>query len=614
MMGTGNTIIKKKLTHLPAKPGVYLMLNEEGTVIYVGKASSLRNRVRSYFRAAGKQPPKVQAMVNHVADFEYIVTDSEVEALILECNLIKEHRPKYNISLRDDKHYPYLKLTVTQDYPRLVVVRSMKKDGNRYFGPYTQVGALNDTVRLLRRLFPLRTCSDSTLARQPRPCLNYHIGRCLAPCREEVSKEAYGEVVREVILFLEGKQEDLLRRLKEKMEQAAAALQFEKAAEYRDQIKSVEQVLAKQKIIFAGQEDYDVIAFARGTGEACVQVFFIREGKLIGRNHFFLEGTDDLSRGAIMTAFLKQYYSQAETVPREILLSEEPEEKELLETWLTGLRGRKVVLRVPKRGEKQQLVEMVAQNALTVLEEEELLRRRKNMLTTEAVLELQRELQLPKPPFRIEGFDISHIQGSMTVAAMVVFENGEEKTADYRRFRLKTVEGPDDYAAMREVIARRFKYLAEGGEEGDGKDKFAGLPDLILIDGGKGQLNAALEVLREYGLDDIPTFGLAEKEELLFREGDNNPIELPRNSPALYLVQRVRDEAHRFALTYHRDLRSKNLRASRLDEVPGVGPKRKKALLRRFGSVARIREASLEELLSVEGITEKVAQAIKEHL
>ncbi|NLL19102.1 MAG: excinuclease ABC subunit UvrC [Clostridia bacterium] len=613
-MSTGNTIIQKKLEHLPAKPGVYLMLNEEGNVIYVGKASSLRNRVRSYFRSTGKQSPKVQALVNHIADFEYIVTDSEVEALILECNLIKEHRPKYNISLRDDKHYPYLKLTLTHDYPRLVVVRSMKKDGNRYFGPYTQVGALNDTIKLLRRLFPLRTCTDSTLARQPRPCLNHHIGRCLAPCKEEVTKEAYQEVVKEVILFLEGKQEDLLRRLKEKMEQAAEELQFEKAAEYRDQIKSVEQVLEKQKIIFAGQQSYDVIAFARGMGEACVQIFFIREGKLIGRNHFFLEGTDDLSRGAIMTAFLKQYYSQAETIPREILLAEVPEEKELLEAWLTGLNGRKVSLKVPRRGEKLQLVEMVAQNALTVLEEEELLRRKKNMLTTEAVLELQRELDLGKPPFRIEGFDISHIQGSMTVASMVVFENGAEKPSDYRRFRIKSVEGPDDYQAMREVVTRRFKHLAKIQAEGTAQEKFAAIPDLILIDGGKGQLNAARELLAEYGLSHIPTFGLAEKEETLFREGDPNPIKLPSNSPALYLVQRVRDEAHRFALTYHRDLRSKDLLHSKLDDVPGVGPKRKKALLRKFGSVARIREASIEELLAVEGINEKVAQAIKDFL
>lgn len=612
-MTTGNTTIRKKLEHLPAKPGVYLMLDGEGQVIYVGKAASLRSRVRSYFRAV-KQPPKVQAMLNHIEDFEYIVTDSEVEALILECNLIKEHRPKYNISLRDDKHYPYLKVTVTKDYPRLVVVRSMKKDGNRYFGPYTQVGALNDTLKLLRRLFPLRTCSDSTLERQPRPCLNYHIARCLAPCQKKVSKEDYHEIVKEVILFLEGKQEDLLRRLKEKMEQAASELRFEKAAEYRDQIRSIEQVLAKQKIIFAGQQSYDVIAFARGMNEVCVQIFFIREGKLIGRNHYFMEGTDDLARGEIMAAFLKQYYSQAEMIPPEILLAEEPEEKELLEAWLTGLREKKVSLKVPKKGEKHQLVEMVAENALTLLHEEELVRRKRDMLTTEAVLELQQVLQLSKPPFRIEGFDISHMQGTMTVASMVVFENGEAKNQDYRRFRLKSVEGPDDYAAMREVLTRRFRHLGHSEAGKAAPDKFAAVPDLILIDGGKGQLNVAVEVLEEYGLEDIPVFGLAEKEELIFQPGETVPIRLPRNSPALQLVQRVRDEAHRFALSYHRDLRSRELKTSALDQVPGVGPKRKKALLRHFGSVKRIREASVEELKSVEGITEKVALAIKEYL
>lgn len=612
-MGAGKAAIKEKLELLPAKPGVYLMLDGEGKVIYVGKASSLRNRVRSYFRGSG-HPPKVQAMLRYVADFEYIVTDSEVEALILECNLIKEHRPKYNISLRDDKNYPYLKVTVTQEYPKLVVVRSIKKDGDRYFGPYTQVGALNETLKLLRQLFPLRTCSDSVFQHQTRPCLNYHIARCLAPCQKKIAKEAYQEMVKEVILFLEGKQEDLIDRLKEKMEQAAAELKFEKAAEYRDQIRAIEQVLEKQKIVFAGQQSYDVIAFARGVNEVCVQVFFIRDGKLIGRRHFFLEGTDDLSRGEIMAAFLKQYYSQAETIPGEILLAEEPEEKELLEEWLTGLRGRKVHLKVPKKGEKHQLVEMVAENALTQLQEEEALRRRKDMLTKEAVLELQQVLGLAKPPVRIEGFDISHIQGNMTVASMVVFENGEAKTSDYRRFRIKTVAGPDDYAAMREVLSRRFGHLSRKDSQEPPSEKFAAVPDLLLIDGGKGQLHVAVEVLEENGLGDLPVFGLAKEEELIFLKDREEPIRLPRNSPALRLVQRVRDEAHRFALTYHRDLRSRELKTSVLDQIPGIGPKRKKALLRHFGSVARIKEASLEELKAVEGMTEKAALAIKEYL
>lgn len=605
--------IQRKLEFLPAKPGVYLMLAEDGQIIYVGKATSLRQRVRSYFRTNSQQPPKVQAMLNHVVDFEYILTDSEVEALILECNLIKEHRPKYNISLRDDKHYPYLKVNLSHPYPRLTVVRSIRKDADRYFGPFTQVGALNETIKLLRKLFPLRTCTDGTLLRQERPCLNYHIGRCPAPCQGKISSGEYREIVEEVICFLEGKQETLLRRLKEKMEQAAGELQFEKAAELRDQIQSIEQVLEKQKIISAGQKDYDLIAFAQGDSEICVQIFFIRRGKLLGRNHFFMEGAEQLTSEEIMSAFIKQYYSQAETIPGEILLGAEPEEKELLESWLTGQKGKKVQLRVPKRGEKFQLVEMVAKNAQMLLEEEELTKRKNKMLTTEAVLALQIELDLPKPPFRIEGFDISNIQGALGVAAMVVFENGESKTSEYRRFRLKTVAGPDDYASMKEVLSRRFKYLANGGVNHK-DDKFSLLPDLILIDGGKGQLNTAHQVLKEYGLEDIPLFSLAEKDELLFRPGNPDPIILPPDSNALYLVQRVRDEAHRFALTYHRDLRSKDLKKSALDEVPGIGPKRKKALIKHFSSINKIREASLEELQQVEGINEKIAIAIKEYL
>ncbi len=606
--------IQRKLELLPAKPGVYLMLAKNGSIIYVGKAASLRQRVRSYFRTSSNHLPKVLAMLNHVTDFEYILTDSEVEALILECNLIKEHRPKYNISLRDDKHYPYLKLDLTHPYPRLTIVRSIKKDQNRYFGPFTQVGALNETIKLLRKLFPLRTCTDSTLARTDRPCLNYHIGRCLAPCLNEITVEDYQEIVDEVICFLEGKQETLIRRLRERMEQAARELQFEKAAELRDQIQSVEQVLEKQKIISAGQKDYDVVAFAKEADEACVQIFFIRGGKLLGRNHFFMEGTEDLSSEIIMTTFLKRYYSQAEEIPGEILLGTQPEEKELLETWLTGLRGKRVQLRVPKRGEKFKLVEMVIKNAQILLEEELAAKRKNRMLTTDAVLELQKVLGLPKPPFRIEGYDISNIQGKLAVASMVVFENGEAKTSDYRRFRLRTVDGPDDYASMREVLSRRFKYLVKSSETKTTKDKFALLPDLILIDGGKGQLSTALKVLKELDLGEIPLFSLAEKEELLFQCGDSRPIALPADSNALYLVQRVRDEAHRFALTYHRDLRSKKLTKSALDEVPGVGPKKKKALLNYFGSVQRIREASAEELQQVEGINQKAAMAIKEYL
>jgi excinuclease ABC subunit C len=607
-------LIQEKLKLLPDKPGVYLMHDEAGEIIYVGKASSLKNRVRSYFRPNPGDSPKVEAMVSRIADLEWIITDTEVEALILELNLIKKHRPKYNIRLVDDKHYPYLKLTVNEKYPRIVITRSMKKDGARYFGPYTRSGAMNETLRLLRKIFPLRTCSNETMARQTRPCLNAHIKRCLAPCTNQVNPEVYLDMVRDIILFLEGKQEDLIKTLEVKMNQAAENMEFERAAELRDQINAVRQVMVKQKIISADMSNQDVIAMARGQGESCVQIFFIREGKLLGRDHFFLQGTDEMSRSEIITAFVEQYYSKASEIPQEILLQEEVIGKELLERWLTDSKGKRVYLRTPQRGEKLKLVEMVAKNALMTLEEEELTRQKKQMMTKEAVLELQRELALKKPPFRIECYDISNIQGTNSVGSMVVFENGEPKTSDYRRFQIKTVEGPNDFASLQEVLARRFKRAKAEAEEGSQGSKFAKLPDLIIIDGGKGQLSSAREVMHQLGVDDIPTFALAEEEELLFTEGKSEPIVLPKNSPSLYLVQRVRDEAHRFAVSYHRRLREKRAYKSILDEVPGIGPKRKKALLKAFGSLKGIREASLEELAQVEGMTRPAAETLLEYL
>ncbi len=607
-------LIQEKLKLLPDKPGVYLMHDEAGEIIYVGKASSLKNRVRSYFRPNPGDSPKVEAMVSRIADLEWIITDTEVEALILELNLIKKHRPKYNIRLVDDKHYPYLKLTVNEKYPRIVITRSMKKDGARYFGPYTRSGAMNETLRLLRKIFPLRTCSNETMARQTRPCLNAHIKRCLAPCTNQVNPEVYLDMVRDIILFLEGKQEDLIKTLEVKMNQAAENMEFERAAELRDQINAVRQVMVKQKIISADMSNQDVIAMARGQGESCVQIFFIREGKLLGRDHFFLQGTDEMSRSEIITAFVEQYYSKASEIPQEILLQEKVIGKELLERWLTDSKGKRVYLRTPQRGEKLKLVEMVAKNALMTLEEEELTRQKKQMMTKEAVLELQRELALKKPPFRIECYDISNIQGTNSVGSMVVFENGEPKTSDYRRFQIKTVEGPNDFASLQEVLARRFKRAKAEAEEGSQGSKFAKLPDLIIIDGGKGQLSSAREVMHQLGVDDIPTFALAEEEELLFTEGKSEPIVLPKNSPSLYLVQRVRDEAHRFAVSYHRRLREKRAYKSILDEVPGIGPKRKKALLKAFGSLKGIREASLEELIQVEGMTRPAAETLLEYL
>jgi len=595
------------------------MRDAEGKVIYVGKAASLKKRLRSYFRSPNAHTPKVQSMVRHIGDFEYIVTDNEIEALILEYNLIKKHRPKYNVMFRDDKSYPYLKITLNEKWPGVTVTRSMVQDGSRYFGPYTRAGALHETVRLLRRIFPIRTCRQSSFDRQERACLNAHIKRCMAPCSGKVSEEKYREMVREVILFMEGKQEDLIKLLTERMEEAAENLEFERAAEIRDQIRSIKAVLQKQKIVSPGGEDQDVIAMARGKNEACMQVFFIRKGKLVGRDHFFLEGTDGMSGEEIMAAFLKQYYSRAAEIPNTLLLSDDAEDREVIQAWLTGKKGQKVRLHVPKRGEKLRLVEMVARNALMELKEREEERRKKTRANEEALLELKEYLDLEELPLRIECYDISNISGTSTVGVMVVFENGFPKTSDYRRFKINTVSGPDDYASLREVLSRRFKRVQnkdkeELGKGAGGDDGFSRLPDLVIIDGGKGQLSAAREVMREMGVADIPALGLAKKNEELFTEGRSEPIMLPRSSQALLLLQRIRDEAHRFAITYHRRLRGKQVSKSVLDGVPGIGPKRKKALLRHFGSVEKIKQASVEELAGVEGMTLSAAERLREYL
>lgn len=604
-------MLEEKLKQLPGKPGVYLMLDKDDNIIYVGKAASLKNRVRSYFRG-GQQSAKVKALVEHVEDIDYIITDSEVEALILECNLIKEHRPKYNSMLKDDKTYPYLKVTLNEAFPRIEVTRRVKKDGAKYFGPYTRAGAMHETLKLVRRLFLIRTCRN--LERQERPCLNHHIKRCLAPCSGKVSQEQYLEGINGALMFLSGKQEKLVEQLEEKMHAAAENLEFEKAAELRDQLKSVKQVLAKQKIVSSTKEDQDVIAMARGLDEACVQVFFVRGGKVIGREHFFMNKTDSMSRSEIITAFIKQYYSTVQDLPKKLIVEEPIEDKEVIEKWLSQRRGNKVSIHVPQKGEKLKLVQMVAKNALMLLKEEELARRKKTMAEEEAVLELQKELQLPKPPYRIECYDISNTGGSNSVGSMVVFENGRPKNSDYRRFKIKTVEGPNDFASMQEVLYRRFKNYQQEQEEGNDSGKFSVLPDMVLIDGGKGQLGAAVEVMKTMGVSAIPVFGLAKKEELLFRQGEPEPIRLSRDSEALHLVQRLRDEAHRFAITYHRNLRKKAFTTSVLDEIPGIGPKRKKALLKHFGSVKKIKEATLEEIASVESMDRKSAEKVYEHL
>lgn len=616
-------LLETKLKLLPDKPGVYLMKDSRDKVIYVGKALSLKNRVRSYFQNTGRQAPKVQALVAKITDLEYLVTDSEVEALILECNLIKEYRPRYNISLKDDKSYPYLKVTLAEEFPRVLITRTMKKDGSRYFGPYTQVGAVNETLSLLRSIFSLRTCKQEKLNYRQRPCLNSHINKCLAPCSGQLSKDQYQSMIKEIILFLEGRQGELIKTLEAKMNQASTQLNFELAAKYRDQLQAVRKVMEKQKVISTNQEDQDVIAMARGYGRCCVMVFYVRGGKLLGKNSFFLQETDDLSRAEVLTAFIKQYYNEVDFIPPTILLETEPNEHSLLQQWLVEKRAGKVMLKVPKRGEKVKLVEMVGQNALLAIEEANESRHRKKsaeeekaLKGTAAAAELAEFLGLPEPPKRMECYDISNIQGSQTVGSMVVFEQGLPKNYLYRRFTIKTVQGPNDFASMEEVIRRRFARaqaeleLMVAGDLSLEDAKFLPLPDLVIIDGGKGQLSSARKIMKELNFGQIATFGLAKREEELFREGESTPVCLPENSQAIYLVQRIRDEAHRFAITYHRQLRGKEGLRSSLDQIVGVGKERRKKLLQHFGSVAKIKEASLEELAAVPGITLQVAEAI----
>ena len=588
-------IVREKLKLLPENPGVYIMKDAAGKIIYVGKAVVLKNRVRQYFQSSRNHTPKVRAMVAKVADFEFIMTASEVEALILECNLIKKHRPRYNISLKDDKSYPYVKVTVQEEFPRVFITRRVVKDGARYFGPYTNVTAVHESLRLLRRLFPLRTCR--TL--QDRPCLEYHIKRCLAPCVGKISREDYAVFIRAVLLFLEGRTEDVEKELTFRMKRAAEAYHFELAARLRDQLAAVKKIAEKQNIV-TGAGDQDAIGLARSALGACVQVFFIRSGKMVGREHFLLQGDEDESDAALLTAFLQQYYHQAAFLPHEVLLPRDVEETPLLEAWLSERKQARVHLVVPQRGTKHDLVLMAAGNAEKFLADEETRRAQTDAQTTGAVEELGHLLGLKKAPNRMECFDISHIQGAETVASMVVFEGGRPKKSDYRRFKIRSTEGkPDDFLSMREVTQRRYGDLPE--EE---------LPDLIVIDGGKGQLSSALEIIRGAGHADVPVVGLAKQFELVFREGESDPVVLPRHSQALYLIERIRDEAHRFAITYHRKLRGKRNLVSILDHIVGIGPARRKALWSAFGSLAKIKGASVEELAAVSGMNRPAAEAV----
>ena len=592
-----------KVKDLPEAPGVYLMRDGAGEVIYVGKASSLRQRVRSYVHDAASQPPKVRALLAHVADLEYVVTASPVEALVLECNLIKSYRPRYNVNLKDDKAYPYLKVTVQEEFPRLVITRRRQEDGARYFGPYTNVGALRQTLGVLRRIFPVRTCKGTSWGKGHRPCLNSHLKLCLAPCSGRVDKAAYRRAVEDLVAFLEGRGENLLRELRRRMEEAARDLRFEEAAELRDQYQALEQVLAHRKVAFGGQGNQDAVGLAVSAGEASVQVFLVREGMVVGRESFFLE-VGSSQPPEILSAFLQQYYAGRQEVPGRILLPDPPEDRELIEQWLYSRCTRRVRLLTPRGGQERELVRRATENAQAALD----LRQKSEERRRSRTLALKEVLGLSHTPRRIEGYDISHLAGAAAVGSMVVYLDGKPEKSAYRRFRLKDAPPGDDYAALREVFRRRLeRYRA-------GDPKFSPLPDLLLIDGGRGQVQAAREVLEEFGLSHLPAYGLAKEDERLYPASGGPPLELGRDVPALQLLQEVRDEAHRFAQDYHRRLRSKPVHRSRLDEIPGVGPKRRRALLAAFGSLEGLRQASVEEIAAVKGMNRAIAQRVKEYL
>jgi excinuclease ABC subunit C len=611
--------LQELLDTLPTKPGVYLMKDAQGTIIYVGKAINLRARVRSYFHASAEENPKVQRLVATIDDIDFIVTASELEALILESNLIKRHKPRYNVRLKDDKRYPYIKVTWQEDYPKVLIVRRMEQDGARYFGPFTASWAVQQTLQTLRRVFPYLTCNRVITGQDERACLFHDLGLCLAPCIGAVSKEEYRAMIDGLCRFLEGKSDEIVTDLEARMQAAADEWNFEQAAAYRDQLAAIQRVIERQKIVSPAMADQDVIAFARSNGDACVQVFFIRNGRLIGREYFVLDGTAEETDTEIVASFVKQFYDEAAYVPPEILLPHEIDEALIIQEWLHTRRGNKVVLEVPSQGQKRELVEMAAENAAETLNH-----LRAQWLTDEgkqaqALAELQENLGLESPPNRIECYDISTTQGTATTGSLVVFVKGVPRKSDYRRFKIRTVEGTDDFASMKEMLRRRFrrasdvdlKAVAERAPGGQ-QSSWDLIPDLLVVDGGKGQLNTALEVLDEYGLrDQVPAVGLAKREEEIFMPDRSDPVVLPRTSEGLYLMQRIRDEAHRFAITYHRQLRSSRTITSQLDEVPGIGPKRRSALLKHFGSIEAIRAASLEELAAVPGMTHKAAEQLK---
>jgi excinuclease ABC subunit C len=683
---TKRTRFASRLAALPARPGVYIMRNGKGDVVYVGKAANLRNRVRNYFGAPHSLEPKTRALVDLVDDFEYIVTQNSAEALHLEATLVKRHQPFFNVRLKDDKHYPYLRVDVQNEWPRVEIARRVLNDGARYFGPYASASSVRTTLSIVKKLFPWRSCTKQITGTDPRPCLDYFIHRCIAPCSGYCSKDEYDEVIRQTIMFLEGRSSEVLKSLKSQMEEASAGLQFEQAALFRDQIKAVESVAEKQFVERIRPTDEDVFGLARGgtstirsdSSEACVQVFFIRGTQMVGRDFFTLDGVQDEADGEVLGSFLKQFYESAIYVPKSVVVPLAVPESGLIAEWLSEKRGSKVTIAVAQRGVRRRMVELATENARESLD---MLRVRwlaDSGKRDQALTQLQDELDLPTYPRRIECYDNSNIQGSSPVASMVVFIDGKPKPQEYRRFRIKTVVGANDFATMAEVLGRRFKRwenksgtfdahddgsngsgeigagdgdepgidiaggrwpgaleqvqaeMAGGAvrsgseaqesfslgseEEDDGLSGWGALPDLVIVDGGKGQLAAALDAMRNLGLVRVPVAGLAKQNEELFVQDQAQPIVLPRTSQALYLVQRIRDEAHRFAITYHRKVRSKSGMESALDSVPGVGPKRKRALLRKFGSLSGVREAPVEEIASTVGFTQSLAEKVKQYL
>ena len=593
--------IQEQLKKLPGEPGVYLMKDENDKIIYVGKAISLKNRVRQYFQSSKNHSSKVKSMVKNIKSFEYIITDSELEALILECNLIKKYRPKYNVLLRDDKTYPYIKVTVNEDYPRVLKVRKVLRDKAKYFGPYTNVEAVNDTLEVIRNIYTIRTCNvdiDRAIKNNMRPCLNLHIKRCVGPCTGNVSKEEYNKMIEEIILFLSGKEEKLIEILKEKMNKCSMEFNFEEAAIYRDKILNLQEMMQKQKIdVSTDDVNQDIIAMAYNDEEACVQSFFIRHGKIVGREHFILEGTKDSTKESILGSFVKQFYMNAEYIPKEIIIESEIEDQVVMEEWLSNIKGQKVSIRVPQKGDKKSLISMVKKNAMEYLEKFSNLNKRKYERSEGALIELAEVLGLEEPPRRIESYDISNIQGVDSIGVMVVFTNGLKDKKEYRRYKIKTVEGPNDYDSMAEILERRLQ-----------KGDFA---DLILLDGGKGQVSAVQKVFDKYGVN-IPLWGMYKDDKHRTKGliSATKEFELDKTSNLYRFVASIQEEVHNYAITYHRSLRNKSLTKSSLDDIPGVGEKRKKALLSNFKSIEDIKNASVEELSQVEGLNKSVAENI----